>query len=530
MPEDTLTRRESEDLIDVSDVSSHFEEETPQGSVKTKKSKPASYENRRPGLMDNPRKALISERFTAKAIDAILLYILYWPLMLAYRTIALENTAGPIPAAGLHGIIFHALFLFVLFLYFFVFESIFYATPGKMMCGLSIRTLNGNYPSISACLLRNLLLPVDLILFPLLIPMALMEWTQNGTRIGDIIARTFVFYPPRERREQYSITFEMLPSASGRTLAFFIDLLVFLLFTVGYALILSPEKPVLSMLLLVYYPLAAIIFFMIPEFLSKTSLGKWIFGYSICTEDGFSVGFVGAFIRTVFRAFDTNPFGFFSIAFSTRHQRPGDSAASTIVCKMKRKWNSLITIGLLISAVVAVSYAGVINRNNFLSPSFKINFLPAIEIDKGAVSSKTSAYGILSVGQFKFAEGDPENERKPAIFKPGEKVFIVFSINGGKEVDDKVWLQEDLIVRYPDGTTGLKLENLIDFNEKLPKKSPVEMTNNIALPPDAVPGRYTVSIIIRDKNSDRQLNEQRFFYVSPKDDMTIEKTGQTNAE
>jgi hypothetical protein len=181
-----------------------------------------------------------------------------------------------------------------------------------------------------------------------------------------------------------------------------------------------------------------------------------------------------------------------------------------------RQWKNLIGIGILIAIVSAVVYAGTSNRQSFLSDSFKVNFLPSAETRTGRPTYPDAAKGILAIQDFQFAEGEPDAVRRPAIFHPGEKVFLVFSVIGGRAKDEVVWIQEDLTVRYPDGNTGLKLENIIDFRERLERPGPIEMTNNVALPGDAMPGRYTVSIVLRDKHTGRQLNEQRFFYVAPK--------------
>ncbi len=151
-----------------------------------------------------------------------------------------------------------------------------------------------------------------------------------------------------------------------------------------------------------------------------------------------------------------------------------------------------------------------------MSSSFQINFLPSFELAPGSSGYPAGEKGILAIQDFQFAAGDPGDIRRPAIFQPGETVYLVFSVQGGMPKNGMLWLQEDLTVRYPDGNTGLKLENIIDFREKLKTPGPIAMTNNIALPSDAMPGRYTVSVVLRDKHSGRQLNEQRFFYVTPR--------------
>jgi len=44
---------------------------------------------------------------------------------------------------------------------------------------------------------------------------------------------------------------------------------------------------------------------------------------------------------------------------------------------------------------------------------------------------------------------------------------------------------------------------------------PIHFANNIAIPEGAQPGRYTITLTIRDKVSRQELKEQRFFYVTP---------------
>lgn len=516
MPEDTETRHETTDLIDVSDVAAQFDETSPQGAQNLAAAEPITESSLEPHRVEGTSVANLRERFAAFTVDLIILYIVYWLSMTAYRSIALEEAAGPVPAAGIHGLVFHGLFLFIAFLYFLLFEAVLYATPGKLLSGLSIRRVDGLRPSITSCFVRNLLMPLDLILIPVLIPLAVMELTPNIQRLGDLIARTTVVRSKPMPRREYSLTLDMLPSATARSFAFLIDLILFLVLLVGYALLLTPESPLTSMLLIVFFPVLFVLFFMLPEATIKTSLGKWIFGYTICNEDGSTLETSGAMVRTILRPFDNNPIGYLVMLLSIRRQRPGDAAAGTVLCKVPRRLKGLIGIGIIIAIVSSIFYGGISNRKNFLSSDFQVNFLPAIQIGTQGLAGRRMTKGLLNIQQFQFAADKPDSIRRPAIFQPGEKVYLIFYVNGGAEKNGKVWIQEDLTVRYPDGTTGLKLENIIDFNEELEQPGPVEMTNNIALPADATPGRYTASIVIRDKNSGRKLNEQRFFYVTPK--------------
>jgi len=505
--------KENTDLIDVSDVAKKFElEATEEESRPVRMPQPEVEEPPAGGFM----LASLKDRFAAAIIDGIFLYILYWFLLIAYRSVALGQAEGPIPASGWHGLIFHGIFLLIAFFYFFVFETLFYASIGKLACRLSIRDVTGNKASISGVFLRNLLRLVDLFLMPLAIGIIIMEKTGWHQRLGDFAGRTVVIRKLQARRRQYVLTLDTMASASGRLLAFLIDSIFSLTLGIGWALLLNPDQPIMSMILVVAAPVVFFLFYSLPEVFTKTSVGKLICGYEICHEDGSALDCGSAMTRTAARIFDMNFFGFLCVLFSIRKQRPGDLAAGTVVCRVPRQLKGLIGAIVAAAAVVAVFIAGLDNRNNFLSGPFKINFLPAIDFRMAGLAGLESK-GIqnLSVQDFSFAAGTVDEKRKPSIFQPGEKVFLDFNVDGYDVQDGKAWIQEDLLVRYPDESIGLKLENVIDFHETLAKKGPIEFTNNIVLPDNALPGRYTVTLTIRDKNSGRQLKEQRFFYVTP---------------
>lgn len=515
MPDNNVTPSESTDLIDVRDVAEHYDEVTPVHTRDPLHDEPLGVAGEDLPQVGGLELALLKSRFAAFLLDAIILYVAYWLMMIMYRGIALEQAAGPVPVMGIHGIIFHGLAALIFFIYFFLFEAVLYATPGKLLCRLRVRSSSGGRASIGSILMRNILRPLDLVLFPLLISAALMEWTRHHQRLGDLMGRTIVIVTRSAASPHAPVTVSMLPGAIARIIAFGIDLTLFLIFFVGYFLILSPDEPLMSMILVVYAPIVVLLFFMLPEAAMGTSAGKWIMGYSVLGEDGTSIGVPRAFIRTLFLPIDITPFGFAATLFSPRHQRIGDNAAGTVVARRPRKVHHLIGLAIIIAVVSSAVYAGMSNRDNFLSDSFEVNFLPAFDVRNAGVSEAgTKLRGIIGITSFQFAGDSPDNIRRPAIFKPGETVYLVFAVMGGTEKNGMVWLQEDLTVRYPDGSTGLSLDNIIDFHQKLDRPGPVEMTNNIALPEDAQPGRYTVSIVVRDNNSGRQLNEQRFFYVS----------------
>ena len=507
-------KKENTDLIDVSDIADKFEEEAPEEESKSISaiSEPPIEERAQAGFM----LASLKDRLAAALIDGMFLWCLYWFMMIAYRAVAFGQPEGPIPASGWHGLIFHGLYLLICFLYFFLLEGIFFATIGKVICRMSIRDASGGQASLGGIFMRNLLRPVDIILFPLAIGVVILEKTGWHQRFGDLVGKTVVIRKLGAARREYALSLDIIASASGRLGAFLIDLVFLAAFVFGYLLLLNPDEPLTSMLLLVFAPVAFFLYYFLLEALSSASAGKLIAGYVICHEDGTGLDASGAAIRTAARCFDMNLFGFLCVLLSLRKQRPGDLAAGTIVCRVQRQFKGLI--GALVMAAVSLSmiFAGLGNRNNLLSDSFKVNFLPGIDLKMaGFAGVSTKPIGNLTVGQFSFAAGSPDQKRKPSIFEPGEKVYLVFNIDGFAIEDGKAWIQEDLLVRYPDDSIGLKLENVIDFHETVTKEGPVELSNNIVLPANALPGRYTVTMTLRDKNSGRQLKEQRFFYVTP---------------
>lgn len=500
------------DLIDVGEIPTEFDDDftRDRGEVTGREGAEGAAAGAEGFLI-----AEIKDRFAALAVDGCLLYCLYWALMPIFRSIALGQAAGPIPAAGTNGLLFHGIFLLLCFLLFTLFEFALSATPGKMLCHLSVRKADGAPPSIGAAAIRNLLRFVDIALCPLLIPLAMMEWSPWHRRLGDLAAGTVVIRRLTRAPRQYALSLDIVSSASRRAIAFLFDLTLVGAFGFGYALLLSPDQPLVSMLLVVLAPIFLLAFFTLPEWLTHTSPGKWILGLAICHEDGSAIGLSTAFVRNLWRVVDCNPAGFLTCLFSLRRQRPGDSAAGSVVVRVQREWRGFAgLIGALLIAC-AVTYAGISNRSSFLSGNFQINFLPSIDIRGLASAAPASRDENLTIRNFRFAAGDAETLRKPSIFQPGETLYLLFDLSGFGVQEGKAWIQEDLSVSYPDGSVGLKLENINDFNREITDPGPVRFENHIALPANAQAGRYTVTITLRDKNARREIKEQRFFYITP---------------
>ncbi len=503
------------DLIDVGDIPTEFDEDVTRERIVQPEEVSGQADAR---SADGLLIAELKDRFAAFFIDAAFLYCIYWLTLLPYRAVAFGSAAGPIPASGRNGLIFNGIFLLIAFLWFVLQQFAFSSTIGKFICHLTVKKVDGSPITFMSSVIRTLLLPVDILLAPILVPMAAMEWSAWHRRIGDLVAGTLVIRRLGRPGRQYALTLDIVSSATRRALACIIDLAIVAAFTAGYALMLTPEQPVVSMILLVFFPLVLLALITLPEWLTHTSPGKWIMGLTICHEDGTGIGASTAIVRNIWRIFDCNPFGFLTAMLSVRKQRPGDTAAGSLVVTVSREWRGLIGMACIILVTVAVLYAGSQNRANFLKSGFQINFLPSLDLT-GASKRDLQKVRMRNLGikNFRFAAGSPDAERRPAIFTPGETLYMLFDVGGYSMKDDKAWIQEDLSIQYPDGSMGLKLQNINDFNETIKDAGLIRFENNINLPEGAQSGRYTITITLRDRLNRRQIKEQRFFYITPPD-------------
>ncbi len=88
------------------------------------------------------------------------------------------------------GVLMFALY----FGYFFVWEALFSATPGKMWYGLSVRHLDGSKCSVTAAFLRTMtrFIEVNPIMLGALPAIISIHCTKRKQRIGDLMAGTVV--------------------------------------------------------------------------------------------------------------------------------------------------------------------------------------------------------------------------------------------------------------------------------------------------------------------------------------------------
>lgn len=460
----------------------------------------------------------LRDRVASALFDLFLLGYLYVATALGYNFLVWREMFRPIPFGGNHGLIFHSLFGLLLFLYFFISEGVFFTSPGKFLARLSVRDPFGRPASLLSIAIRNFLRPIDLILgiFPLWL---LLEKSSNQQRLGDLLAGTIVMKHLGRAPQRIPVT-GYTASGSLRLLTGMFDLVLAIAWIGGFLLWIDHDRPVLSLLVIGLIPIAYFFWHMMWEGWFQTTFGLWLGGLKIVGEDGTPIGFSQAFLRALFRLFDTNPAGWATLFLSQKNQRPSDLAAATVVVHTKRSWNTLVAMGISLALLAGVWSIGFANPHNFFTPFFKLDFLKTIfTIRVGGLErqgpSLERSRGLF-VKKLTFLEEDRSTPRANSVFKPGERVFFSFDVVGFTVRDHEAWIQEDLTVRYPDHTIGFKKENIVDFHQRLKKPDqPLEIVNTLVLPADAKAGNYTLVIVLTDKLANQKLTEQRLFQVTP---------------
>ena len=127
----------------------------------------------------------VSIRFIAVVLDAIVLFVIGYILAL---TTGVKNESGFALGGGPAFLAF-----FIWFCYYVYLEGSKGATLGKMAAGIKVTTVDGERIGWREAFIRNILRPVDGIVFYLLA--AILVWsTARNQRLGDLLAGTVVVW------------------------------------------------------------------------------------------------------------------------------------------------------------------------------------------------------------------------------------------------------------------------------------------------------------------------------------------------
>lgn len=464
-----------------------------------------------PDLREGLPIASLSDRLAALSIDIIFLYAAYWFVALIYLALTSGDPTLPIPISNLDGLLLHSIFLLVSTTWFLFAETIFSASVGKFICNLRVVKRDGSPITLLAAIIRNILRPIDMLLCPIYLQCAMMEWGTFGQRLGDRLASTIVVRTKTRIPKKYALSIDILASASTRAIAFSLDLFLLSSLIVSCTLFLNEEHIVTSRLIVIFIPIIALMFFIIPEWIAKTTPGKWALGLVICGEDGSSLRVAQSMIRNLWRPFDCNPIGFLTCMLSLRKQRPGDLAASSVVIRTPRDLKGFITSFAMVLIVLFISFAAL--QGDGMMPGAKgFKYLPPLDIKIPYLKRSAVRPQMLAIPNFRIAAQEPELTRPASFVYPGEMLFVVFDVSGFQRKMGKVWLQEDISFFYPDDSLAFNQPLVSEFKEDAQGSDLVHFENQLQIPFDAQPGRYKIAITIRDMLSGESLPDQYFYF------------------
>jgi len=144
-------------------------------------------------MPDTVRYAGLWPRFLALLVDFSIFYALFFPLTRLIKGTWMMGAADHRWSSGLF--VTDPLcitFLAIMVLYFVIFEGVFGATPGKLICGLRVVAIGGGPPGLVRSAARNALRLVDGLPAFNILGIVLILSSAERARLGDRLGRTRV--------------------------------------------------------------------------------------------------------------------------------------------------------------------------------------------------------------------------------------------------------------------------------------------------------------------------------------------------
>lgn len=250
------------------------------------------------------------------------------------------------------------------------------------------------------------------------------------------------------------------------------------------------------------------LYYWVLEGLLGVTLGKAIIGIKVIKKDGTKCDLRSSLIRNLMRIIDilgVYLVGFFIALFSKFRQRLGDHLANTVVVEV-RTGKSLRALFIILWVF---SIGGGVWFANTIHSKIPIPGSPATAQPSQEVAPPTVFSGDLKVINFRFTESKEGPIRPEAPYKPGDKVYIDYSVIGyATDHERNAYLVSTATILDPSGLPlypPLKRE----LHEAIPKtEKPVEVFFNyyFDLPYYAPGGKYNIHIKLHDavKNTDSE--------------------------
>jgi uncharacterized RDD family membrane protein YckC len=142
-----------------------------------------------------PPLGSLGARLVAHLIDLVFLLLAFWLTGNVYGALFGGLTASGFNLTGLPALVIISVACLMFLLYLIVFEALAGATPGKLLLGLRVRTVEGTPCGFSHALIRNVLRVVDAIAV-YLVALIVALLTKKKQRVGDLAAHTIVAQEP----------------------------------------------------------------------------------------------------------------------------------------------------------------------------------------------------------------------------------------------------------------------------------------------------------------------------------------------
>ena len=134
--------------------------------------------------------------------------------------------------------------------------------------------------------------------------------------------------------------------------------------------------------------------------------------------------------------------------------------------------------------------------------------------------------GDLSISNIVFCSEQPVgymdyDEQPSAQYNPGDTVWIYMNINNlyynsNSDESSEIWIKQNLTLLDSQGELIYDFGEIVNDHRNIPEEEDPDkifLTNNINIPTDFDPGRYTVQILVKDALAGETTSESSTFRI-----------------
>ncbi|MBI2335904.1 MAG: RDD family protein [Deltaproteobacteria bacterium] len=455
-------------------------------------------------------------RAVATVIDGLVIYLIYWFWIFCLSYVFSVSSIRALHANPTARWTHYGLTMLMGLLYYLLMEGGLHTTLGKYLCGLKVMSQTPSPLSWNQLLLRNLLRPLDALLFPFVLYN--MESSRYYERWGDRLAKTFVAQSVQTLPALVDLKHCTVTPTFLRAVGHVLDSGLMLLLAYGYYLRLSPNHPLLSYALLVNFPFVYLSYYIALEFFIGTTPGKWILGQKVVSEKGTALNLETSILRNLYRPLDCL-LGWIVVPFNKNKQRLGDWLAHTLVIGARREKKAGLVCLAACFMILLIFTLGILYPSNHPKPR---TITPPLQRSnlKNPTATKTqlppTTHQSLKFSDFYFASGPGvEAIHADGKFRSGDLIYAFFKVEGFNHVEGQnVQLREHLMVYDPSGKLMISSPDRVVIDKPVDPNVKFHLfPNKIDLPKTAPKGKYRAVFIIRDLLAKGQLAFEKEFEI-----------------